>query len=246
VSGRTPDTQVRFPVLRQAWRTVAFVHFAYDPAVVQRLLPAPLVVDTYEGEAWVTITPLVMADLRPAPLPAAVSIPSFPETNLRTYVRTPNGRDGLWFFSLDVTSPTFTAAARAMLGAPYLVADLTVDYGANAQPESDGEAGRVIRYRGSRGTDAAYDIAVRPGDPMEASALDDWLTGRWRAYTRHGGALLETPVAHEPWPLLAAQVVTCEESLTVAAGLPAPEGVRLTHYSEGVEDVRFGVTHPVG
>lgn len=235
MSGRAPDAQIRFPVVRQAWRTLTFLHYAYDPAVVQRLLPSPLLVDEHEGLAWVSVTPLVMADLRPAPLPSAVSVPSFPETNLRTYVRAPNGRDGVWFFSLDVTSATFTLAARALLGAPYVVADLAIE-------EREG----TIGYRGSRGSGASYEITVRPGEPIEPEPFDDWLTGRWRAYTRHGGALLETPVAHEPWPLRSVEVLAVHESLTAAAGLPEPGDVRLAHFSEGVEDVRFGLTRPAG
>jgi uncharacterized protein len=227
---------VRFPVLRQAWRTLTFLHYAYEPDVVQRLLPAPLVVDEREGQAWVTVTPLVMASLRPGLLPAAVSAPSFPETNLRTYVRAPGGRDGVWFFSLDVTSATFTFAARALLGAPYVVGDLTID----DRREDDG----VVAYRGSRHTGAAYDIEVRPGGPLEPGPLDDWLTGRWLAFTRHSGMLLATPVAHEPWPLRTVEVLGVRESLTLAAGLPAPGELQLAHFSDGVEDVRFGVTRP--
>ncbi len=73
-----------------------------------------------------------------------------------------------------------------------------------------------------------------------------WLTSRWRAYTRHLGRLWETPVTHEPWPLRAASVLEVEESLTAAAGLPAPVGEPLVHYSDGVRDVRIGVSRVVG
>jgi uncharacterized protein YqjF (DUF2071 family) len=45
---------------------------------------------------------------------------------------------------------------------------------------------------------------LRPGDPIQPSDRDIWLTGRWRAYTRRFGILFETPVEHEPWPLVLA------------------------------------------
>ncbi|WP_405911405.1 DUF2071 domain-containing protein [Streptomyces longwoodensis] len=72
------------------------------------------------------------------------------------------------------------------------------------------------------------------------------LTSRRRAYTRRLGLLWETPVEHEPWPLAEASVEVLEETLTRAAGLPAPASAPLVHYSEGVRHVRFGPSRPVG
>jgi uncharacterized protein YqjF (DUF2071 family) len=37
----------------------------------------------------------LMAGLRPVAVPIKPRITTFPETNLRTYVRRPNGRDGI-------------------------------------------------------------------------------------------------------------------------------------------------------
>lgn len=49
----------------------------------------------------------------PGPKPWHV-VPPFPETNLRTYVLGPDGRPGIWFWSLDATSPSAVAAARLL------------------------------------------------------------------------------------------------------------------------------------
>jgi len=43
-----PPLQHR-PVMRQSWQRASFLHWAYDPADVQRLLPRGLQVDTYDG-----------------------------------------------------------------------------------------------------------------------------------------------------------------------------------------------------
>jgi len=91
---------------------------------VQVLLPPGLLVDEYDM-AWVRLTPFLMADLRPAVVPIKTRFTSFPETNLRTYVRRPNGRDGIWFLSLEVGSATMLAA-RCAVGAPYHLSDLSV------------------------------------------------------------------------------------------------------------------------
>jgi uncharacterized protein len=57
-------------------------------------------VDEYDGMAWVSLTPFLMAAVRPAGVPIEPGFSTFPETNLRTYVRRPDGRDG------QVPSPT--------------------------------------------------------------------------------------------------------------------------------------------
>ena len=243
MAGRLPEEEVRHPVSRQRWRTMTFLHWAYDPAVVQRLMPPQLEVDTYGGRAWVSMTPFVMADFRLNGLPALPGLSTFPETNVRTYVRGPSGPlsgvaghrgDGLWFLSLEAHSLPTVVAASILYGVPYRWADMAVD------------EGEVTRYRSRRrlGSPAGHDITVRAGAPCPApSELDHWLTGRWRAWTRVAGRLATVPVAHQPWPLREATVVALEQTLLAAVGLPEPEGAPLVHVSPGV-DVRLGRPRP--
>ncbi|MFG3015643.1 DUF2071 domain-containing protein [Streptomyces cinerochromogenes] len=99
------------PALRAGWLTQTFLHWSYAPELIQRLLPDGLTVDTYDGHAWVGLTPFVMADVRPPGSPVALA--AFPETNLRTYVRGPGGREGLWFLSIEVACPGQTSSEPA-------------------------------------------------------------------------------------------------------------------------------------
>ncbi|MDQ0765983.1 YqjF family protein [Streptomyces canus] len=228
------EQRVRVPAVRARWRRQTFVHWPFPPVAVQALLPRELVVDEYDGVAWVGLTPFVMADVRPAGVPAGVpGLPSFAETNLRTYVRREDGRDGIWFLSIDVACPLMLAA-RAV-GAPYTLGALRV--------ATDGD---TVSYAGSRGAgEVSYRLYVRPGDPVQPAERDVWLTSRWRAYTRRLGRLWETPVEHEPWPLAYAAVDVLEETLTAAAGLPAPLDEPVVHFSPGVEHVRLGPSRPL-
>ena len=104
MAGREQEEKVRRPATIQRWRALTFLHWRYEPASVQRLLPAGLEVDTWDGSAWVSLTPFLMVDIQIADLPPVPMLSTFPETNLRTYVRGPDGRDGLWFLSLEADS----------------------------------------------------------------------------------------------------------------------------------------------
>ncbi|WP_323379371.1 YqjF family protein [Streptomyces durbertensis] len=224
---------MRFPVLRATWSAQTFLHWPYPPERVQALLPRGLTVDRYEGAAWVSLTPFVMAGARGPGVRARLpGLATFPETNLRTCVRGPDGRDGLWFFSLEVTWPPLLAA-RA-LGVPYRLGRLRVT--------GDGER---VHYEGTRaGGFPSYLLTVRPGAPITPSGRDVWLTGRWRAYSRRLGVCWRVPVFHEPWSLRRATVETWEETLTAAAGLPPPSGEPVAHFSAGVGRVRLGAPLP--
>ena len=46
--------------MRQRWERLTFLHWSFDPADVQRLLPTSLRVDTFGGAAWVGLVPFYM------------------------------------------------------------------------------------------------------------------------------------------------------------------------------------------
>jgi uncharacterized protein len=247
MAGRTAEECVRLPLLEAAWIDIAFLHWPVPPEMVQALLPAGLVVDEFDGAAWVGLTPFTMAAMRPPGLPEPIptrlsrlplvgtgarvagALTSTHETNLRTYARGPDGRDGLWFLSLEINSAPLAVLLRAAVGAPYHHARLTIHRTAD-----------TLSYQGSRvGGSQAYSAVIRPRRRVTPTRFEDWLTGRWRAYTVHFGRLLATPVAHEPWPLQEAELQTIEHNLTDVPELHGDPPV--VHYSTGVHRVRIGV-----
>jgi uncharacterized protein len=230
MSGPVPEESVRVPVLRQRWRDVLFVHWRYPAATIAPLLPEPLTPDVIDGSAWVSATPFVVRGASVPPLPVMPSISTFPETNVRTYVRGPGGVDGLWFFALEVASRANAVVGR--LAVPYHFADMRVDV-----------EGDTVRYCSRRRADpgVAHDICARRGPPLrQPTELDDWLTGRWRAWVRCGPVLTTVPVEHEPWPLHEAEVLDLHENLLTGVSLPAPRTPSLVHASPGV-DAGFGL-----
>ena len=223
MSGPEPEQRVDRPLVVQPWRRLTFLHWPTDADAVARLLPEHLEPDLVEGQAWVAITPFEVRRFRAFGLPPIPWLSTFPETNVRTYVRHRNGEDGLWFLSLDVGS-TLNVLGGRVIGAPYFRSIMSVI----------GED--TIRYRCRRiGSRASHDITVRPGAPIEPDHTVHQLTGRWRAFTRVPGHTLSTAVEHERWPLRSAEVVSLDESVIVAAGLPTPTGPPMAHYADGVD-----------
>lgn len=228
-----PLLPVRIPLSRQRWEDFTFLHWRIDPDVVQERLPAGLEVDTFEGSTWIGVTPFRMADVRPPLLPAPPGLRSFPELNVRTYVRGPAG-DGLWFLTLQCTNPLLVAGLR-VLGLPYQrarmavrIADGTQDYTSDA-----------IRVSPAIDVPSTFTATVVPGPPMEPDALDNFLTARWMAYSRVAGRLLATPASHEPWPLTTGEVSSLSSTVLDALDLPVEADDPLVHCASAVH-VRIG------
>jgi hypothetical protein len=231
--GSCPFTVDR-PVMRQRWERLTFMHWSYDPAVVQRLLPSHLRADTFDGAAWVGLVPFAMrvatAGGRRAPW-----VSNFCETNVRTYVRDSHGRQGIWFFSLDAARLGAVAVARTTFGLPYFWSRMRI-----------AERGDQIAYGCQRvwpgPRPAASRVRIERGERYSADRLDErdhFLTARWMLFGVLRSRHLFARACHQPWPLHRARVIRCEDGLLTAAGLPVPQGEPLAHYSPGV-DVAIG------
>jgi uncharacterized protein YqjF (DUF2071 family) len=232
----TPSERVSLAVMLQSWCDLTFLHWRFPAQSVQAHVPAPLEVESFDGSAWVGVTPFVVRDLRPPLLPALPWISAFPETNCRTYVRGPDGQSGVWFFSLDAARSAAVAAARISYGLPYAWARMKVIR----------RPGQIIYESSRRWPDrnARTRIIVEPGEPIRAQPLDIFLTARFRLYSFLFGRLTYTRVEHPPWPLQSARFASAEQTLTDCAGLPNSDGNPLVHFSPGVR-VRVAAPAPV-
>ena len=230
---------VRIPVMRHYWRWLTFLHWRYPADVVQSHVPDGLAVETFDGTAWVGLIPFLMDEVRPPGLPALPWLSRFPETNLRTYVRGPDGRTGIWFLSLDAARLPAVVAARATYGLRYFWSTMTVR-----------RTGDQIHYRGARiwpgPSGSRYDVRVELGagrDEAGLTPLDHFLTARYSLYSTLLGRLVTADAEHPPWTLRRITLHGLRQDLVQAAGLPEPAGEPLLHASDGVR-VRIGPWRP--
>ena len=232
-AGVCPFTVDR-PVMRQRWERLTFLHWRYDTADVQRLLPPWLRAQEFDGTAWVGLVPFFMRVAtgggRRAPW-----VSDFCETNVRTYVRDPQGQPGIWFFSLDAARAGAVAVARTTYRLPYFWSRMRL-----AERGSQVAYGCQRQWPGPRPVTSRVRIEV--GDrlgPADLDERDHFLTARWMLFSAAGSRRRFARACHEPWPLHRARVIMTEDHLVAAAGLPSPQGEPLAHYSPGV-DVAIG------
>jgi uncharacterized protein len=234
-----PPHGIRVPVNLHHWEHASFLHWPVDPEVVAALVPPEVSVLTWEGTAWVSVTPFHIR-VRPPNVTAGARLGSFPETNVRTYVTTREAGDGLFFLRMEVAALWFVVTLRAF-GLPYVWQHMRVR-------DDDDRFAYLSRPRAGSGG-GGHRIVVRPGaslDPPSGGNRDRFLTARWGAYHRRGPILLYTPVQHPAWHLHAGTVETCEiDDLVTSAGLPELQGRPIVHYSPGVR-VRVGRPQVIG
>lgn len=232
-AGACPFT-VAAPVMRQRWERLTFLHWDYRPAVVQRLLPPWLQADTFDGTAWVGLVPFFMR-VATGGGQEAPWVSHFCETNVRTYVRDPQGRPGIWFFSLDAARAGGVAVARTTYRLPYFWSRMRL-------AERGGRVAYGCRRLWPGPRPVTSRVGIEVGGPFPAGELDErdhFLTARWLLFSAAGGRRRFARAQHRPWPLHRARVLAVEDQLVAAAGLPPPRGEPLAHYSPGV-DVRIG------
>src|SRR5215469_307635 len=218
------------PVMRQRWEQLTFLHWPFDPEVVQRLLPDSLRPDVFGGAAWVGLVPFFMR-VSTAGGTRLPWVSSFCETNVRTYVRDRDGRTGIWFLSLDAARLGAVGVARATYRLPYFWSSMRL-------ASRGGETGYACRrlWPGPRGVVSRVRVAAgEPYRPAELGDLDHFLTARWILFSVHGARHRFARACHPPWPLHRAEVRVLDDRLVPAAGLPPPPGEPLVHYSPGVE-----------
>ena len=210
----------------QTWNDLLFLHWPLDPAELEPVVPLQLPLDTFEGQAWLGISPFVVTGLRlrwTTPVPV---LSTFPEINVRTYVSV-MGKPGIYFLSLDADSRSAVFAARRSYRLPYFRSRISVE---RSQGEVDYRAARVS----DDGPPASFAAAYRAtGDPAPAQpgSLDHWLTERYCLYTLDDHQRVHRgEIHHPPWPLRPAEARVEANTMTRGVGIDL-RGDPLAHFS---------------
>ena len=215
--------------MRQRWAELLFLHWTVPAAALLPRLPPALSVDTFEGRAYVGLVPFVMTGVRPVWAPQFLSFSDFRQVNVRTYVHLGGREPGVWFFSLDASSPLAVLTGRFFFKLPYHLARMRLEH----DPE-----GAVSYTSDRRGAPPAHCAArYAPAGPAAVAppgSLEYFLAERYVLYTQGRRGLYRGRVHHRPYPLQPVRVDGLEETYLAAAGLERPEEAPLAHYAREV------------
>lgn len=212
--------------MAQSWIDLLFAHWRVPEEALRRVVPERLPIDTYDGDAWLGVTPFCVRGLRLRGTAPAPGLSTFPELNVRTYVSA-EGMPGIYFLSLDAGSLAAVRGARLTYRLPYFPSQIRVE-------RDEGGIGYDL-LRTSDDGPPAYFTARYGGEggelPIRAGSLERWLTERYCLYTLdEDGRILRGDIHHPPWPLRRgwAEIETNTMAMPFALEL---EGEPLLHFS---------------
>lgn len=223
-------------VMYQRWERLLFAHWPVDVAELSAHVPPPLTLDTHEGHAWLGITPFDLAELRGRGLPRLPGASSFPELNVRTYVRL-GDRPGVFFFSLDAGSRLAVGAARTAYALPYHHAKMSIE-----------QRGEWLHYRCERDRATHFEARYRPvgtAFTAEAGSLEHFLVERYALYAvPRPNVVHRADIHHAPWLIRPAEAEIARNTMAAAAGITVPDRAPLLHYAERQDVVVWPPTTP--
>jgi uncharacterized protein YqjF (DUF2071 family) len=218
--------------MTQRWNDVLFAHWPVPPAQLAGLIPNGLSVDTFQGSAWVGVVPFWMDRIKIRGVPPIPGARSFPELNLRTYVRDPHsGAAGVYFLSLDASNLLAVGVGRTFYHLPYHWAAIRFEQ----RTERDFVFESRRRFRSNPVEFKARYRGLGPTRKLAESnpgSLEYFLTERYCLFSvDHTGQPVRANVHHVPWPLEDAEADIARNDLAAALGITLPNEQPVLHYS---------------
>jgi uncharacterized protein YqjF (DUF2071 family) len=208
-----------WPVMRQRWADLLFLHWPIDSALLRARLPAGLHVDTYEGNAWIGVVPFSMQRVRPVGLLPLPWLSWFLELNVRTYVRDEFGNPGVWFFSLSCNQPLAVEIARRAFHLPY-------EHAVMDRSRTDGQI-QYSCHRKLHGAIAAAFEYTGANETQQAKprSLEWFLVERYLLFcANRDGRLFCGRVHHEPYQIATGGCTKWSVEPLRLDGFPTPSG----------------------
>ncbi|WP_342504876.1 DUF2071 domain-containing protein [Sporosarcina sp. FSL K6-2383] len=226
--------------MQQTWNDLLFAHYPIKLEVLQKLVPAILPLDSFNGMGWIGIVPFHITDIRLRGLPPIPGVARFPELNVRTYV-TIDGKPGVYFFSLDADNRLAVEVAKLFYHLPYMNADMMVR-----------QNGSTIDYESRRrsGNDANFECSYRPiSEPYYAvkGSFDEWMSERYCLYTLNNkGAPFRCDILHRPWLLQHAEAEFSQNTMLSKQGILVESDQPLLHFSKKIEARMWPLVRALG
>lgn len=218
--------------MEQHWSDLLLLHWPISPKVLRPTIPDDLELDLFEGQAWASVVGFHLSGLRMRPI-RWIPWKDFDEVNLRTYVKTSDGKRGVWFHSLDSTDMFAVLGARILYGLAYRPAKITRSLSKQAISYQS-YTNRLFKKVPAR-IDALLDKSVGTSK-IAREPLDRFLLERYRFWARRkvGERSSSAQIRHRPYDAMRLQRAEYKGGLFSAFGLPEPKvSPAVAHYCQG-------------
>ncbi len=218
--------------MEQHWSDLLLLHWPVPPEILRPTIPDDLELDLFEGQAWASVVGFHLSGLRMRPV-RWIPWGDFDEVNLRTYVKTADGKRGVWFHSLDSTDVFAVLGARILYGLSYRSAKIEkslTDQSISYQSTTHGIFGKIPAR-----LDAQLDESVGTSK-IAREPLDRFLLERYRFWARRkiGERSSSAQIRHRPYDAVRLQRAEYKGGLFNAFGLPEPKEIpTIAHYCRG-------------
>ncbi|WP_028775541.1 YqjF family protein [Shimazuella kribbensis] len=213
-------------IMTQSWEKLLFAHFPVEPDWIQSRIPAPLELDTFKGQAWISIVPFQMNHIRFRFLPSFPGASLFPELNVRTYV-TYEGKKGVYFLHIDADHHFAVWVANKLAYLPYSYAKIDWQ-----------EQNERIHFACYRHNQLSFEASYHPissAEPAKVGSIDHWLMERYCLYTTHNKNLYRCEIHHQPWFIQQAKVKIVHNSIFDFHQLTIKKTNPLFHYAHHIK-----------
>ena len=206
------------------WKKLILANYTVDPASLRPFLPARTELDTWEGDAYVSLVGFQFREVRVRGLRIPFHT-QFPEVNLRFYVR--HRQDGQWkrgvvFIREIVPLPAITLVANTLFRERYMT--LPMRYTENKN-DRHLQAAYQWKFKG-RWNRLTVD-AEPDANPMETDSHEEFITEHFWGYARTGrDSTGEYQVAHPRWDIypVLRQQIDCDFGGLYGAAFAGLEG----------------------
>lgn len=209
----------------QEWNRVVFLHWRVPLDELKKLVPSQLEIDTFGGQAWISLVAFTMEKIRPRYIPPFPPISNFHEINIRTYVKY-NNKAGVYFLSIEGGKRFSCFLARQISGLPYRYSKINRSKNDYISKNNIYKDELLIQYSAGKKI-------------QQPSATDKWLTERYALFDDADKKIVTYELHHMPWEIHELSIEKAAISYPRFGNLihNAPD---VAHYSNGVKVVAWG------
>lgn len=212
----------------QEWNHALFLHWKVEPGLLEPFIPKELELNTFEGDAWISLVAFTMEKIRPKNLPAFPPISDFHEINIRTYV-THNHKPGVYFLNIEAQKLVSAKLSKLLSGLPYEKAQMERSQNRELRNYSS-----ELRKKGF-GFTAKYRVSDQL---VPKTDLDLWLTERYCLYLDRGHETYIYEIHHLPWELRKVELKTVQTNYRIGE-IDLNNKPDRIHYSPGVKVIAW-------